>query len=88
MICKEVTVTQYVHVYVDEAKFDEAFMAEFRSTHYDFWTLDEHIAHLAQLWARGVVSENESFIEGYGNAREMGIKFVSVRNSTTTEVGS
>jgi hypothetical protein len=86
-LTKEVTVTQRVHVTVDQDKFDEDFFAEFRSTHYDFHTLDEHVAHLAQLHARGLANDH-CFIEGYGNAREMGISFFVTRGSTETEVGS
>lgn len=75
MITKTVAVTQYVEVTIDETKFDEAFMEEFRDSFYKtFDTTDKHIEHLAQLHARGIV-DNLDFIEGYGPAKDMGIKF-------------
>lgn len=89
MITKTVVVTQRVRVTVDETKFDADFMSEFRSTHYDFRTLDDHVAHLGQLFARGIVPERtDCFIEGYGNAREMGIRFEVENRSTETEIAS
>lgn len=71
---REVEVRQTVVVGIDESKFDEAFMEEFRSTMYPFKTLDDHLKHLAQLHVRGL-ADNKSFIEGYGEAAEMGISF-------------
>lgn len=71
----QVEVTQIVTVVVDETKFDEAFMEEFRASFYQFDTLEEHVEHLAQLEARGLIDVfGERFIEGYGPADEMGIK--------------
>lgn len=87
MITKEVTVRQSVHVTVDESKFTREFMAEFRKHFYRFSTLDEHIAHLAQLHARSLAADH-SFIEGYGQAKDMGIRFFIATGSTETEVGS
>lgn len=74
MITKTVEVTQIVNVTIDETKFDEQFMAEFRRYFFDYDRLDDHITHLAQLHARGISDEND-FIEGYGPASGMGIKF-------------
>lgn len=70
---KQVAVTRVVEIEVDEAKFTPQFMTEFRASMYNFRTLDRHIEHLAQLYARNVV-DDQSFIEGYGPAKEMGIK--------------
>lgn len=64
-----------VTVEVDESKFDEEFMAEFREYMYPFDTVEEHMEHLAQLNARGL-AYNYDFIEGYGPTDEAGIKFV------------
>lgn len=72
-----VQVTQIVKVTVDEAKFTDGFMRSFRETMYPFETVDEHIEHLGQLYARGL-SDEYSFIEGYGPASKMGIKFVTL----------
>ena len=72
---RTVAVTQIIKVTIDESKFDEAFMKEFRESFYDFTTLNHHIEHLGQLHARGMAF-NTGFIEGYGPAEDMGIKFV------------
>jgi hypothetical protein len=74
MATKAVEYRNTVEVTVDEAKFDETFMREFRAVMYPFHTLDQHIEHLGQLFARGIV-DNFSFIEGYGPAKDMGISF-------------
>lgn len=87
MITKEITVTQRVFVTVDVPKFTPEFMAEFRKSFYPFETIDEHLAHLGQLHARGLAN-NHSFIEGYGQAKDMGIRFFITTGSTETEVGS
>ena len=69
-----VKVSMYIDVDVDETKFTEEFMQEFRESFYDFHTIEDHIEHLATLFARGLCY-NGSFIEGYGETKEMGIKF-------------
>lgn len=68
----DVEVIMKVRVTVDQEKFDESFMDEFRQSFYPFCELEDHVEHLAQLKARGILSEN--FIEGYGPAAEMGIE--------------
>jgi len=75
MITKKVLVTQEIEVTVDETKFSEKFMQEFRDSFYQFDDLDAHIKHLAQLEARGFVPFDNSFIEGYGWSKDMGISF-------------
>lgn len=69
-----VQVTQQVRVAVDDAKFTPEFMAEFRDVFYPFYTVEDHIRHLGQLYVRGM-AHNGAFIEGYGNTAEMGIRF-------------
>lgn len=71
---KVVTISFDVEVEIDESKFDERFMSEFRESFYCFYTIDEHLCHLAQLYARGLIEDGQ-FIEGYGPAKEMGISF-------------
>jgi hypothetical protein len=68
-----VAVTQTVEIEVSDALFTEEFMKDFRKYFYDFMTPAEHLEHLAQLFARDVI-HNESFIEGYGKAKEKGIR--------------
>ena len=77
MITKEVTVTFGVQVTLDETKFTEEFLAEFRKDFYNFNSIDDHAMHLAQLAARGVYNlstfDKTEFVEGYGPIGEMGI---------------
>ena len=82
MKTKQVDYRNTVEVTVDETKFDETFMREFRAVMYPFKTLDQHIEHLGQLFARGIV-DNFSFIEGYGPAKDMGISFRDLREGET-----
>lgn len=76
----DIEVRQVVRVTLDPAKFDEAFMAEFRKYFYDYDRIEDHAEHLAQLFARGI-SGNNDFIEGYGPANGMGIAFAHVEQS-------
>lgn len=68
----EVEVRQTVEVQLDESKFTEQFMAEFRREFYDYATIEQHARHLATLYTFGMVSD---FIEGYGDPADFGIKF-------------
>jgi len=71
----KVTTVHYVNVEIDESKFTDEFMQEFRSDFYNFWTIGDHVKHIARLYANGGVSEfdKQHFIEGYGAQCEMGI---------------
>lgn len=72
-----VDVTQTVEVELDEAKFDETFMEEFRASFYQFDDIQEHAEHIGQLTARGIIEIGDyspEFIEGYGLSGVMGIK--------------
>lgn len=77
MTTRIVRVVAEVSVTIDEDKFDDNFLEEFSSNFYDFSSVEEHVEHLAQLHARGLC-DNHDFIEGYGNADEMGISFNSL----------
>jgi hypothetical protein len=72
-----VEVTQSVAVEVPDTLFSPEFMAEFRRYFYDFETPEQHLEHLAQLHARGL-AHDDSFIEGYGDAKTVGIKFEEI----------
>lgn len=78
---KTVYVTLTIDVEVDETKFTDEFMQEFRDTFYQFNKLDDHIEHLAQLHARGIY-DDDSFIEGYGPASDMGIRLSHIDTET------
>lgn len=72
----DIEVTQLVRVTLDETKFDDAFMAEFRESFYPFFTVSHHAEHIGQLVARGICGPNGysgEFIEGYGNSSDLGI---------------
>lgn len=74
MQTRTVRVEQIFEVSIDDTKFTPEFMAEFNRTMYRFGSVNRHIEHLAQLYARGIADEY-GFIEGYGKASEFGIKF-------------
>ena len=87
MITKTIQVTQAVEVTVDETKFTPEFMAEFREGFYPFNDLDEHVEHIAQMEARGLLTGLEKeFIEGYGMAVDMGIKATVVDVETEVAI--
>ncbi len=71
----EYQVTQYISVGLDESKFTEEIMEDFRKSFYAFYDVNDHRKHLAQLYARGIVDEFTDFIEGYGNPKDFGITF-------------
>lgn len=70
MITKRVQVTFEVDVTIDETKFDDVFMQEFRNNFFDHDTIDDHIKDLAWNECRGQL---DGFVEGYGPIKEMGI---------------
>lgn len=80
-----VAVTQFVEVELDESKFDDKFMEEFRASFYEFDDIIEHVEHIAQLQARGVIDleRTPEFIGGYGPSNEMGIKARNVELEIT-----
>jgi len=82
-----IDVTQTVEVELDETKFTDEFMEEFREGFFDFWTLADHAAHIAQLQARGLIDCERvgDFIEGYGPSADMGITARVVAQCTDTE---
>ena len=74
-----IEVTQTIEVELDPAKFDDAFMEEFRESFFPFYDLEDHAEHIAQLQARGVIDlegyiSPNTFVEGYGPVQDMGIK--------------
>lgn len=72
MITRQIAVTQVVEVTVDETKFTEEWMADWRKSFYPFRSVNHHMVHIAQLEARGGL--NPDFTEGYGPLSDMGIK--------------
>lgn len=74
----QVEVVQTFDIKVDESKFTEQFMADFRKSFYEFHTIDDHVKHLAQLYARGIVTPFSRFIEGYGAPEDIGLSFTEV----------
>lgn len=78
-------VTQTIEVAVDESKFTAEFMDQYRKDFYYFESIDDHIKHLAQMYARGIVHEFTKFIEGYGNPQDMAIRFTALECQTEIE---
>ena len=62
--------TTSVSVSLKEEAFDDAFMNEFRAAFFNFNSLYDHAAHIAQMAVRGLVEPfsfgSSQFIEGYG----------------------
>ncbi len=81
---KIVEVTQTIEVEVDEKKFTPNFMSDFKKHFYDFDSVDDHIKHIAQMEARGLIQREDQFVEGYGNLDDMGI-FVSTNGQDQVE---
>lgn len=73
-LTRRVVVTIDVDVTVDEAKFTDEFFAEFSASIFYADRIDELLEHLGQLHARGI-ADDQSFIEGFGPAKDMGISF-------------
>lgn len=69
---RTVVVTFDVDVTVDESKLTEEWLAEWRTSFYNFGTVEDHIRHIGQLAARGML--DSSFTEGYGPLADMGIE--------------
>ncbi|WP_323034550.1 hypothetical protein [Pararhodobacter sp.] len=88
LITKTVEVRQIISVTVDEDKFSEQFMEEFRASFYPFFDLDDHIQHLAQLTARDIITEwpKDQFVEGYGPLTDMGISCAEQDECLETEI--
>jgi hypothetical protein len=66
-----VDVTFSVEVEVDETKFTDQWLADWRKAFYQFGSIEDHIEHIAQLAARDLL--NPPFTEGYGPLSDMGI---------------
>lgn len=69
-----IEVTQEVEVTLDEAFFSPEFLAEFQRDFYSIDSVREHAENIAQQYARGVASDYDGFIEGYGETKEMNLK--------------
>jgi len=72
---RTIEVIQIINVSLNEDKFNNEFMNEFRRNFYEFNTIEDHRKHLAQLFARGLINESTDFIEGYGEIKTLGISF-------------
>jgi hypothetical protein len=77
-----IKVTQYVEIKLDETKFTDTYLGEFRRDFYPFDGVEDHAHHLAQLEARGLL--NPEFTEGYGPLSDMGITAEIVQTDTET----
>jgi hypothetical protein len=66
-----VQVSMLVEVITDDSMFTPKFMDEFKESFYRFDTIEDHVKHIAQLFARNLLDSD--FVEGYGSLDEMGI---------------
>lgn len=82
---RTVEVTQRIQVTINESKFTPEFMEEFRRDFYEFNTIEQHMEHLAQLYARGIATPYNDFIEGYGLSDDFGIKLKCIDQSEYLE---
>lgn len=86
---REITVEQTVVVEIDDTKFTPEWMEEFRASFFRFYDLDDHLRHLGQLYVRGLIDgRDDEFIEGYGVASEMGIRFAEIGGGLDVQHGS
>jgi hypothetical protein len=82
---KTVILTSYVDIEVDETKFTDEFMVDFRQSFYEFNTLDDHLAHLARLADGNNFYLLSKFIEGYGEPDDFGIKIHGINYDSEVE---
>lgn len=68
--------TQELEIEIDDEKLTEEFMDEFKEYFYDFDTIEEHVEHIGQIYARSAYStkDGKPFIEGYGTLDCLGVK--------------
>lgn len=67
----EVEVTQVVKVQIDDEKINEDFNRVFSSYMWDVNCIEDHVKHLAQMEARGLI-DCDGYVEGYGRLPEIG----------------
>jgi hypothetical protein len=70
---KYVEVRQQIKVTVDESRFTPEFLAAFKRAFFDAETVEDHIKHIAESYARGIVTFKGDFLEGYGKMDDFGI---------------
>lgn len=78
-----VKVAHFIAVELDETKFTDAFLEEFRKDFYPFDGKEDHAHHIAQLHVRDLLEP--AFTEGYGPLSAMGIKAQVVNVVIETE---
>lgn len=82
---KTVIVTQEIEIEYDETKLnDPGFCQEFNRYFYEFNGIDDHLQHLAQCEARGLIGF-DNFVEGYGDIKKMGITIRALDCDTEIE---
>ncbi|QKS71675.1 hypothetical protein FLK61_34180 [Paenalkalicoccus suaedae] len=65
--CEVERIDEFI-VSVDESLFTEEYMEAFRSVYFDYYTIEEHVEHIANMRARF----GRRHIEGYGIPLENG----------------
>ncbi|SDR07983.1 hypothetical protein [Pseudovibrio sp. Tun.PSC04-5.I4] len=71
---------------IDESKFTEEFMEQYRELiDPSFREVRDHAGLLAEF-ALGGIAENGDFVEGYGDLNQQGIKFVDLPQVETEAI--
>lgn len=70
---KTITVTQEITVTVDESRFTPEFMENYSKHFHECETVEDHMKYIAESYARGIVTFNGDFLEGYGKMDDFGI---------------
>lgn len=70
---KTITVTQEIAVTVDESRFTPEFMENYSKHFHECETVEDHMKYIAESYARGIVTFNGDFLEGYGKMDDFGI---------------
>lgn len=83
---RKVEVTFLVEVEVDETKFTQEWIDDWRKVFYPFNTIEDHIEHIAQMEARDILGPK--FTEGYGRLADMGIKAAVLDQRADVEIVS
>ncbi len=65
-----VKIEKLIEVEIDESKFTEEFINDFKESFYPFENMDAHITHIAWLESSRLLN---SFTEGYGDISDFGI---------------
>lgn len=82
---KIVEIKHTVEIEVDESKFTEKFMEEYRQYICQLYTVEEHMENLVSYYCYPNFPyefDKSEFVEGYGKLYDLGVKFVLLNTET------